>query len=1638
MRSNVVNRWRALRRLWLWLGLMLATLGTFAHHRDSLTMGELEFIANLGQWDDPCLFKAPMYGGAFFAERDCFTIVVLSPEQLSEFYDAKFDPDAKISGYIDAAAYRVRFRGANTDVQVSGRTKMVGHYNYFIGKDPRFWKSEVPRYHEVIYNNLYDGIDLLLTQSGSQMKYEFTVAPGASPDALKLEYEGVQNLALNKGNLLVSTAVMQVVELRPFAYQIDGQGKREPVECRYTITKRQVGFEVGAYDPARPLVIDPTLIFASLSGSAVDNWGYTATFDADGNLYSGGNAFGVGYPVNTGSFQVNYGGGATDVAISKFDSGGAFLHYTTYLGGNSAEVPHSLFVNENNELYVYGTTSSTNFAVTPGAFDTTFNGGDAYTLTSTVIFENGSDIFISKFNDSGSALLGSTYVGGTRNDGLNTASQLRQNYADEVRGEIILDNQSNVYVATCTQSVNFPVTAGVLDSTYNGTPQDACIVKFSHDLSTLIWSTYLGSTGDDAAYSLVQAGDGSLYICGGTTSTNLPTSPTAVQPAYGGGDKDGFVAHINPNATQILHLTYLGKDNYDQAYQVKLDRFDYPHLYGQTYAAGTGWVHNAQWYVPNGGQFLTKLTPALDSIVWSTAFGTGSIGLDISPNALLVDLCNNIYLSGWGSASTNYGQGGTSGLPVTADALQTTTDNNDYYFLCITDDASALVYATFFGSPNAREHVDGGTSRFDNKGRIYQAVCAACGHTNFPATPGAYATVNGSSNCNIGVIKFDFNLPAVVADFHIPNTVCAPLDLTFQNTSQRISDSTTFHWDFGDGTTSTLENPTHTYTQSGTYTITLVAQDIGSCNFSDSISRQLVVLSNSNTTLADVGFCQGEYVQVGIPPSGNAALTYLWSPADDLSNPHLSNPIASPPATTTYQLFITDGVCIDTITQQVVVEELTVDAGNDQVVCLGEAVTLSPDITGGGVTYEWATDPHFLHLVNGNIYQPNLTIVPTDTTTYYLRVRGNYCEEMDQVTVYTSHFSMPQPAEVVVCYGDSVQLSVSADIPGNYTYTWQPVESIVSGGNSSHPWVQPLENTTYTVTATNEYGCTSTAAVVVHIKQYDALSVVTPASCYGGHDGAVSLVVSGGVEPYFYQWSNGAATASVQHLAAGTYTVTVTDDTGCKGVDSVVVTEPAPLTVSALSVNSVACNDACTGSITVQAGGGTAPYQYQWLHGASGTTATDLCAGVYSLVVIDDHQCQISAIYTVADTGQHHLAYEVRQISCDGDCDGLIALSPDFQGATYQVTWNQSTIPGGDTLADLCPGTYSATVDVGGGCRYELHFQIAVGSALEFLNVYATSPDCYGDHNGALQINVAGGTAPYLYEVNGTPGEAHLSGLAPGTYSITVTDARGCRIDTTVTITEPAPLALSATAVRPPCPEVCAGAIDLTVSGGTYPFRYNWNTAAETQDLTALCAGEYAVTVTDMRNCQATLALTLADSSHFPSPIEAWSDQDTLYAGQQTTFHATDLGAGFSYLWTPGEGIADPTAPNTDAIVSTVSDYVVHVIDDAGCELTDTIHLLLHEVICDEPYVFVPNAFTPNGDGKNDRLFVRSDIVLELQFRVYDRWGEKVFETNSLDEGWDGTFRGQPCEQGVYDYYLKVVCLGQVEFFKKGNVTLIR
>lgn len=1632
------TRWHIIR----FIALVVCVLGCCtlsAHHRDSLTVSHIELVKNCGQWDEQVLYKASMHGGAVFAERECFTFVVLHPEQLKEFYAGKFNAEQAPSGIIDAAAYKVHFSGSNPDVEVSGRDVLSSYNNYYIGKNPDRWATRVPKYHEVFYENLYDGIDLLLTQNEMHLKYEFSIAPGVSPSNIKLDYEGIQNLFVSKGNLIISTSVAQIIELKPFAYQIDENGNQKSVPCNYKVSRRQLTFEVGEYDVTRPLIIDPVLIFSSYSGSTADNWGYTATYDQDGNLYSGGNVFDTGYPTVTGSYQVNFAGGSTDIAISKFDATGTYLHFSTHLGGSGTEVPHSLVVNANNELYVLGTTSSSDFPVTPGAFDTTFNGGVNYTLTSTVQFTQGSDIVIAKFSEDGANLLGSTFVGGNGNDGLNTVSVLRKNYADEARGEIIIDAQSNVYVASSTQSGNFPVTAGAFQTQHGGSTQDGCVIKLNHNLTNMIWCSYLGGSGNDAAYSLVLASDNSLYVCGGTTSPDLSTFPNVVQPSYAGGANDGFVAHISENGDRILQATYLGQSGYDQAYLVKNDRFDNPHIFGQTDASGTVWVNNAEWFVPNGGQFLTKLTPTLDSVIWSTAFGRGLGGLDISPTALLVDLCNNIYMSGWGSPTTNGGLGGTAGLPVTPDAFQLTTDNNDYYFICISDDASQLVYATFFGSPHAREHVDGGTSRFDNKGRIYQAVCAGCGgYDDFPTTQGAWSQENNSTNCNIGVIKFDFNLPAVVADFNVPNTVCAPVQMTFNNTSQRISDSTSFFWDFGDGATSTLENPTHWYTHSGTYTITLVAADAGSCNFSDTISREMVVLSNSNSDLPPLGVCNGDFVQIGIAPSGNASISYHWDPQDGLSNPFISNPIAAPDSTTTYQLFVTDGVCIDTMTQVVTVENMLVDAGSNRTVCLGESVTLSPNVTGTAIHYYWSDNRNFTSYINTNFTNPTIQVSPTQATTYYVRAEGAYCQAIDSVRVNVSHFTLSVPTNFEVCYGDSIQVAVEPDQQGQYHYVWSPAETVVFGQGGGRPWVLPSENTIYSVTATNEYGCTATIDVPVTIKRYTSNAVVADVSCYGAQNGSILLAVTGGEEPYYYQWSNGASQSSLSHVAAGTYSVIITDNTGCKGVDTFSIGQPLPLTVSLVDVQNVLCDQLCNGELTVQAAGGTAPYNYAWLHGATGDHVTGLCAGAYTVNVMDGHNCEVTGLFQVQDTAGHQLPYQLSQISCFGDCDGAIYLEPDFGAYGYQVSWQHDATLTTDSATHLCAGEYVTEVLVDDGCRYQLYLQIDAAEPLSILNLFATTPLCFGDANATLHIDVSGGSAPYQYFLNGQPASSEITDLFAGMYTLLIEDANACQIDTNFIIEIPQPLILSESHFSPPCVEVCIGEINLDVAGGTIPYRYNWSNGLTTQNATSLCVGTYTVTVTDRHNCQITMTFELADSTVFPSAVEAWSDVDTIYSGQNTQLHATDLGGDFSYQWTPSGSVEQPNAINTTATPLTTTDYVLIVSDRYGCIKTDTVPIFVMDVICEEPYVFIPNAFSPNDDGLNDVLYVRGEVVQEIVLKIFDRWGEEVFQTTDYTQGWDGTFRGEKCEPGVYDYYLQVVCIGQKRYVKKGNVTLLR
>ena len=589
------------------------------------------------------------------------------------------------------------------------------------------------------------------------------MAAHANPAAIQLRYEGADALTLlPDGRLEIRTSVGVLRELAPQAWQADAAGRRQAVPCAYMLEGRTVRFQLGKYDHQRPLTIDPTVIFSSYTGATADNWGFTATYDAQGNMYSGGIVFGAGYPTTLGAYRTTF-GGVVDIGIIKYNTattGPAARVWATYVGGSQADFPHSMVVSSQGELVLLGTTGSADYPTTTTAYDRTFNGGSPLAVFSNANLPNGSDLVVTRLNSTGSALVGSTYLGGSDNDGLlqdRTLTPLNQNYGDTFRGDIQLDANGNIYLASNTSSGNFPVANG-LGRTYQGGPSDVVVCKLNATASTLLWSSYLGGAGSDAAYSLQLGATGALYVSGGTSSANFPTTPGTLLPTPQGG-VDAFVARISQSGTVLEKATYLGTPLYDQGYFVQLDNSGAVYVLGQT--LGTYALTPGRYLNPGSHQFIHKLDADLSVTGFSTVFGSGRNSIDISLTAFLVDQCNRIYVSGWGgSANTNNtnGNGNTFNLPVTTNAVQSTTDGNDFYLLQLAPDATRLDYATYFGRNGGGDHVDGGTSRFDPRGIVYQAVCACGSASGFPMPPGAgtYSATSGSLNCNNAAFKIDF------------------------------------------------------------------------------------------------------------------------------------------------------------------------------------------------------------------------------------------------------------------------------------------------------------------------------------------------------------------------------------------------------------------------------------------------------------------------------------------------------------------------------------------------------------------------------------------------------------------------------------------------------------------------------------------------------------------------------------------------------------------------------------------------------------------------------------------------------------------------------------------------------------------
>ena len=1250
------------RFLWLCLLGMLLAINAGAHE-SCTNCRVLVYKENKGQWDKPALFITELQSGSAFLSRDTITFSLADTADMNRVRHGHH-PWMYQNGLdltLHVHIFKQVFENANSNVKVTGSENLKEYFNYFIGNDPHKWASHVNGFYAVTYNNLYNNIDLQLSSEWVNMKYNFIVKKGANPADIKMTYIGADGIKLIDGDLILKTSIGNVTDLKPFAYQLIN-GVKQEVECIFKLSGSRVSFEFPkGYDKTMELIIDPTLIFSTFSGSQADNFGYSATYDSKGNVYAAGSVFQYNgsYPTTTGAFQTSWAGGVgfgqpgsydgtgTDVSVTKYDSLGQTRIYSTYLGGNHDELPHSLIVNSNDELFILGSTASSNFPVTTGAFQTSFHGGQDMGVFSGigVHYLTGSDIFITHFSVDGTSLLGSTYVGGSGNDGLTYPEYigLNFNYADDVRGEIAIDGNDNVYVASTSRSADFPVTAGAYQ-TIKSDSSDAVVFKIDGYLTHMIWSTFLGGKDNDAAYSLDFDPNGDLYIAGGTISTDFPVTTGVFQSTNHGGRADGFITHLSKNGNTLLQSTYWGSASYDQNYFVRTDNLGKVYVFGQTETPDATFIHNAIYNKPNGGQFISKFNATLDTVIWSTTFGTGKGTPDISPTAFLVDYCNKTYISGWGSNFYRiYNIVGappltTGGLQVTPGAIQTTTDSNDFYIMVMENDASALSYATYFGSPNDEDHVDGGTSRFDRRGIIYQSACAGCnGLSTFPTTAGVVSRTNNSANCNNAVFKINFDLPIAVAAFRNSPPGCSPTTVAFTNQSQGNT-SPSYQWSFGDGSTSTASNPSHVYTQSGLYTVQLVINDPSTCNSTDTITHQILVLTNAATdTIPTIHLCSPQQVQIGILPSSDTSIHYTWVPGSYLNQTNVSNPFASPPGSILYTLIVSNTLCADTFKQKIQIDTKSLAAFTPtQTGCIPANVNFTSQVQGNtSPTYHWnfgdgstSTVPNPSHvytqsglyivqlIVDGpppcyykdtithqililsnsgndtlptvyicggqHVQQVQIGIQPSlDTSIHYIWSPANYLNQTNianplasppastrytlivsngvcadtfaqKVQIDTNTLSLNNKA--LDCRtGDTTTLTAINSEPGQYTYNWLPASHIVSGGNTATPLVIVSQTTEFKVVVTNTDGCSysDSASVTYLATPPTVFATATPDTIMYGDTSQLNVTYSSNVTSFY--WSADTTLSSTQisdplayPRVTTTYTVNVTDSNGCK------------------------------------------------------------------------------------------------------------------------------------------------------------------------------------------------------------------------------------------------------------------------------------------------------------------------------------------------------------------------------------------------------------------------------------------------------------------------------------------------------------
>jgi hypothetical protein len=535
-----------------------------------------------------------------------------------------------------------RLAGSSKSARLEALDRLPGHSSYFRGQDPAKWVTGVPNFARIRAAGVYPGIDLIYYGNQSRLEYDFVVAPGADPSAIRMRFDGVRSLRTDaEGNLILSTPAGDIIQQKPVIYQTI-EGARQPVAGRFSVHGKTVTFELSAYDRSRALVIDPVLVYSSFLGNGYQDEGNAVAVDAAGNLYLAGDTFSVT-------------GGDSDVLIRKIAADGSAFLYTADARGSDNDFGTSIAVDSTGSAYVGGYSASTDFPLL-----NPFQNGNA----------GNNNAILLRLDPTGTSMIFSTYIGGSYDDRANA---------------LALDNQGNVYLAGGAISVDFPVSSGAYQ-TQNKGGIDCFVVKFD-SLGNAIFSTFIGGGSDDQANGIAVDSRGNSYITGQTLSDSYPQVNATFQHSRHGGN-DAFVTELSADGSGLVYSTFAGGGSDDIGFGIAVDPAGDAYVAGTTSSSDFPTTNGAyqRGYGGSGDMFVLAYSANGQNLMFATFLG--SHGVD-DGNGIALDSSNNIYVVG----DTNSDQ-----YPVTSDAVQRNRKGGfDAVFSVLDQTGSRLLYSSFLG-----------------------------------------------------------------------------------------------------------------------------------------------------------------------------------------------------------------------------------------------------------------------------------------------------------------------------------------------------------------------------------------------------------------------------------------------------------------------------------------------------------------------------------------------------------------------------------------------------------------------------------------------------------------------------------------------------------------------------------------------------------------------------------------------------------------------------------------------------------------------------------------------------------------------------------------------------------------------------